>query len=279
MKTSNKLLIAFAAALIIVPILSMVYASKAYYIDSQTWADLEKQNDSFDGKSENMEAIQLNQFNAISIADGKEYTFYIRLIKDNKFGIKIYKEHKDLVKCSVDKDGKLQITLTGKNVERRYINLLIYAPTTNALNVNNASTIELNAKGDSIVVNLKKFEDFRFGRDAKFQKASINAEDGYTIFEGNTAAKSIYLNLKNANFRSAGVSFEDLDIASAGKSDIDVFGGKANKEKYAIRNLALKTTDSANVTFRSIDIGKAKGSLSDQTIIQIPVANLKQILK
>lgn len=279
MKTSNKLLIAFAAALIIVPILSMVVVSKAYYVDGQTWADLEKQNDSFDGKSDNMDAIALSQFNAINIADGKEYTFYIRLIKDSKFGVKVYKEHKDLVTCSVDKYGKLQITLTGKNVERRYINLLVYAPTTNALSVNNASTIELNAKGDSIVVNLKKFEDFRFDRDAKFQKASINAEDGYTNIEGNAAAKSIDLTLKNANFRSAGVSFEDLNIASTGKSDIDVFGGKVDNTKFNIKNLTLKTTDSANVTFRDIAIDKAKGALSDQTTVQLPVGALKQMLK
>ncbi|MFN0255117.1 GIN domain-containing protein [Pedobacter ureilyticus] len=279
MKTSNKLLIAFAAALIVVPILSMVVISKAYYIDGKTWANLEKQNDSFDGKSENMEAIALSQFNTINVTDGKEFTFYIRIIKDSKFGVKINKEHKDLIKCNVDKDGKLQISLTDNNIERRYINLLVYAPKTTGLSVNNASSIDLNAKGDSITINLKKFNDFRFDRDAKFQKASIYAEDGYTNIEENSAAKSIDLILRNANFRSSGVSFDDLNIASTGKVDIDVFGGKADKEKYVIRNLTLKTTDSANVTFRSIDIEKAKGSLSDQTTVQLPVSTLKQMLK
>jgi len=279
MKTSNKLLIAFAAALIIVPILSMVYVSKAYYVDGQTWSDLAKQDDSFDGKSDYMDAIPLNQFTTINIADGKKTTLYIHLVKDSKFGVKVNKTDKGFVKFNVDKDGQLQIELTAKTKERGYINLLIYAPETKELNASNVSTLELDAKGDAIDINLKKFEELRFAGSTKFQKLNIYTEDGYTNIEGNAVAKSIFLNLKNANFRSAGVSFQDLNISSMGKSNVDVFGGKIDQAKFNIQNLTLKTTDSANVIFRDIAIGNAKGSLSDQTTIQLPVASLKQILK
>ncbi len=279
MKTSNKLLIAFAALLIILPILAMAVFSKVFYTDAKSWADLEKQNETFDGKSENMEAVPLSQFNSIKIADGKEISFHIRLIKDEKFGVKFRKSEKDFVKFSVDKDGQLLINLMPKNKEYRYIDLFVYAPETNALSANNASTIQLNAKGDSLSLNLKKFNELRFDDATLLQKLSINAEDGYTNMEENAIAKSVYLNLKNAGFRSNKISYEDLSINSQGKSGIDVFGGNDVNKKYNIRNLTLKTTDSADVTFRAINIEKAKGSLSNQTTIQLPVSNLKQILK
>lgn len=279
MKTSNKLLIAFAATLIVLPVLVMAVVSKMYYTDAKNWVDLEKQNETFDGKSEHMEAIALNQFNAINIADGKEVHFYIHLVKDKKFGVKVAKTEKDFVKFSVDKDGQLQINLTKKTEEYRYIELFVYAPETKNLSANNVSTLELKAKGDTLALNLKKFLNLKFNEASLLQKLSINAENGYTNIEENAIAKSIYLNLKGANFRSVGVSFENLDITSTGNSEIDVFGGNGHEKKYKIRNLALKTIDSANVTFRAIAIEKAKGSLSDQTTVQLPVNTLKQLLK
>lgn len=279
MKTSNKLLIAFAATLIVLPVLVMAVVSKMYYTDAKNWVDLEKQNETFDGKSEHMEAIALNQFNAINIADGKEVDFYIHLVKDKKFGVKVAKTEKDFVKFSVDKDGQLQINLTKKTEEYRYIELFVYAPETKNLSANNVSTLELKAKGDTLALNLKKFLNLKFNEASLLQKLSINAENGYTNIEENAIAKSIYLNLKGANFRSVGVSFENLDITSTGNSEIDVFGGNGHEKKYKIRNLALKTIDSANVTFRAIAIEKAKGSLSDQTTVQLPVNTLKQLLK
>lgn len=280
MKTSNKSLIAFAAALIIIPILSSVYISKAYYIDGQSWSDLEKQNDSFDGKSENMDAISLNRFDAINIADGKETTFYIRLVKDNKFGIKVNKSDKDFVKFSVDKDGKLQIELTEKTKERRYINLLIYTPAVNTLRANNVSTIELNAKGDSLSVYLKKFNQLRFERSTQFQKLSINAEDGNFFNIEKEITKSLTMKLTNTNFLSEWASYQDLNISSVGESTISVKGDdRGEKKEYSIQHLTLNTSDKATVNFEKIKIQKATGTLSDQTLVQMPAVNLKQILK
>jgi len=280
MKTSDKLLIAFAAALIIIPILSSVYISKAYYIDGQSWSDLEKQNDSFDGKSENMDAISLNRFDAINITDGKETTFYIRLVKDNKFGIKVNKSDKDFVKFSVDKDGKLQIELTEKTKERRYINLLIYTPAVNTLSANNVSTIELNAKGDSLSVYLKKFNQLRFERSTQFQKLSINAEDGNFFNIEKEITKSLTMKLTNTNFLSEWASYQDLNISSVGESTISVKGDdRGEKKEYSIQHLTLNTSDKATVNFEKIKIQKATGTLSDQTLVQMPAVNLKQMLK
>ena len=279
MKTSNKLLIAFAATLIVLPVLVMAVVSKMYYTDAKNWVDLEKQNETFDGKSEHMEAIALNQFNAINIADGKEVDFYIHLVKDKKFGVKVAKTEKDFVKFSVDKDGQLQINLTKKTEEYRYIELFVYAPETKNLSANNVSDIELSAKGDSLSVNLMKFVNLKFNETFIFQKLSISAEGGYINIEENATVKSLRLNLKSARFKSSRISYEELDINSTGNSGVDIYGDNGTEKKYNIKNLTLRTADSADVTFKAIGIEKAKGSLSDQTTVQLPVNTLKQILK
>lgn len=278
MKTSNKLLTGFAILTLLVPVVVMAVISKVYYTDAKSWADLEKQNETFDGKSEYMDALPLSQFNAVNIADGKEIDFYIHLVKDKKFGVKVSKGYKDVVKLDVDKDGRLQISLTPTKNAYNYIELFVYAPETKALSAHNFRDLELEVTGDSLSLNLKKFLNLKFKEATKLEKLSINSEDGYTTIEENAFVKSLQLNLTSASFKSEGLSFEDLNISSSGKSEIDVFGSNTEK-KHKIRNLTLKTTDSANVTFKAIDIEKTIGSLSDQTTIQLPVVNLKQLLK
>ncbi len=280
MKTSNKLLIAFAAALIILPILGMVYASKAFYIDSEKWSEIKKQTDSFEAVSENMEAVPLNSFNSINIPDGKETSFYIRLIKDRKSGVKIEKGDKDAVQLNVDAQGQLQIVLTDKKDMRSYINIYIYTPNTNAISIVNAGNVELNSKTDSLSISLKKTKYLSFGSASAFDQLSIIADDGSNINIDKDIAKSLNLKLYNTSFTSSWASYQDLNITTSGKSEISIQGDiEQRKKAFQIQNLTLHTTDSVTVNFDGIKIQKATGSLSDQTTIQMPIINLKQILK
>lgn len=280
MKTSNKLLIAFAAVLIIVPILGMVYVSKALYVDEEKWSEIKKQTDSFDATSENMQAIPLNSFNSINIADGKETSFSIRLVKDQKSGVKIDKGDKDNIQLSVDAQGQLQIGLTAQKEGRRYLNIYIYTPNINALSVVNGGTVDLVSKADSLAISLKKTKYLSFGSTSTFQKLSITADDGSHINIDNGIAKSLNLKLYNTSFISNWASYQDLNIVAAGKSEISIQGDIEQRKKvFQIQNLTLHTTDSATVNFDGIKIQKATGSLSDQTTIQMPIINLKQILK
>jgi len=280
MKTSNKLLIAFAAAIIVIPILGMVYVSKALYIDTEKWSEIKKQTDSFDIIAENMEAIPLNKFNSINIADGKETSFSIHLIKDQKSGVKIEKRDKDAVQLSVDAQGKLQIALTNKKEGRHYINLYIYTPNVNAISVANGRTVELDSKTDSLAISLKKTKYLSFGPTSVFHQLSITADEGSHISIDNDIAKSLNLKLYNTSFTSNWASYQDLNIIAAGKTEISIQGdSQQRKKEFQIQNLTLHTTDSATVNFEAIKIQKATGSLSDQTTIQMPMVNLKQILK
>lgn len=279
MKTSNKLLIAFAAALILLPILGMVYASQALYTDRKNWTDVAKNDDSFSAASSNMASLTLTPFQTINIADGKGFYFNVRLIKDAKYGVKIPENYKDAIKLSVDAQGQLQVELTAKNEGNNYITLLVYAPDTKGINLVGAEGMELNANVDSLSVNLKKTGRMAFDSDTKIGKLSVATEDVSTLSIEKEIAKSLYLNLKNTNFTSEWASYQDLSIATAGNSTITVKGDEREVKEYSIENLTLTTTDIAKVGFENMTIRNCKGSLSDQTQVQMPAVNLKQLFK
>lgn len=279
MKTSNKLLIAFAAALILLPILGMVYVSQALYTDRKNWTDVAKNDESFNAASNNMTSKTLAPFQTINIADGKGFYFNVRLIKDAKYGVKIPEGFKDAIKLNVDAQGQLQIELTNKNDGNTYINLLVYAPDTKGINLVGAEGLELNAKTDSLSVNLKKAGRLAFNSDTKIGKLSIATEDVSTLSIEKEIAKSLYLNLKNTNFTSEWASYQDLSIATAGNSSIIVKGDEREVKAYSIQNLTLNTADIAKVSLESMTIRNCKGSLSDQTQVQMPAVNLKQLFK
>lgn len=279
MKTSNKLLIAFAAALILLPILGMVYVSKALYTDRKNQTDVAVNDESLNATSDNMVSKTLTPFQTVNIVDGKGFYFNVRLIKDAKYGVKIPEGYKDGIKLNVDAQGQLQVELTAKNDGNSYITLLIYAPDTKGINLVGAQGLELNAKVDSLNINLKKTSSLTFNSDTKIGKLSVVTEDVSTLSIEKEIAKSLYLNLKNTNFTSEWTSYQDLSIATAGNSTVTVKGDEREAKKYSIENLTLNTADIAKIGFESVTISNCKGSLSDQTQVQMPAVNLKQLFK
>ena len=71
MKTSNKLLIAFASALILIPLLGMIYVSQVKYRDGKSGVESRPEITSFDSAAERMTSIAVNAFQTINIADAK----------------------------------------------------------------------------------------------------------------------------------------------------------------------------------------------------------------
>lgn len=279
MKTSNKLLIAFAAALIIVPILSMVVVSKAYYVDGQTWSDLVKQNDSFDGKSQNMEAISLANFKSVNIPDGKYISFNIRVIKSDKFGVKIYNRDKKLVKFNVDQEQRLIIDPLEVLAEKTHINLYVYSPNITKVAIKNAYTVDVDAVADTLLLHLDNIKYLSFDRATNCKKLSIEANKANNINVDRSIAKSLVLNLTSSNYISERVSYQDLSINISGKTGVYIKGGRDNEKKFFVNNLALQANDEATINFDNVKVEKATGSISDQTIIKMPAINLKQLLK
>jgi hypothetical protein len=280
MKTSNKLIIAFALAITLIPLLGMVYVAQVDYVDGEYKVDEVVKTEKFSAPTKNMTSIVITApFESINIADAKGLSVNIRLVNDEKFGIKIPDIVKDLVSTSVDAKGQLQITVKDKPNHQDYITILIYAPSFKQLNLSQAGGLILMAKMDSLFLNVKQTGSILFDRGTHLDNLSLSTVDVATVNVDNDQIKSMDLNLKNTSFKSEDSSFDNLRITTSGKSEIRIIGDSEKADQYGIKNLVLNTLDQTFVKFEGINIINCSGSFSDQTKVQMPAVNLNQMYK
>ena len=283
MKTSNKLLIAFAAALILIPVLGMVIVSATQY-KTGTYKDVVHKVENLSTPTKNMETLPVqNSFTAVNIADAKGISLNVELVKDEKFGVKIPATYKDLITLNVDANGQLQILIKeqpdsdGQKGNSFYTKIYVYAPSFKDLNVTNARDVTVMAAVDSLAVNVQKSRSLSLNYEAKIENLKIKTVDVTNVDLRDRDMKAVSLDLNNAKLTTYSSSFEHLSILTAGKCEIALQGNYDQAKKYTINNLVLNTTGTADVKFENITVNNCAGKLSDQTQVQMPAVNLNQM--
>lgn len=286
MKKSNKILITFALALIIIPLMAMVYDAKVNYTDDKGYTAEEstraKADADFNTPSIDMESKAIaTPFESVNVADAKAMGIYIHYVKAAQYGVKVSKNLKDSIDFKVDANGQLQVSFKNLSAGRDnyYVSILVYAPAVKQINITNAKALSVNAKTDSLNLNVNKSAAISFDKDAVINKLNVNAEDVENVNAWESKIANLYLKLKNSDFTSTRSSFETLSIASSGKSHIELIGGDEGKDISSIKNLVLNTVDVANVKLDRVKVSNCSGSLSDQTEVQMPAINLNQMYK
>jgi len=286
MKTSNKLLIAFAAALILIPILGMFIVSATQY-KTGNYEDIVKADrkiENFSTPTTNMEALAVqNSFTSVNITDAKGKVLNVQLIKDQKFGVKVPAAYKDLITLSVDANGQLQIAIKDNpksddnKRESYYTNIYVYAPSFTELNVSNASDVYIMAVTDSLAVNIQKSGSISLDNEAKIENLMLKTADVTNVYFRDDNLKSVSLDLNNTKLIASSSSFENLSILTAGKCEIELEGNYDKTKIYTINKLTLNTTGIADVKLENVTVNNCSGKFSDQTQVQMPAINLNQM--
>lgn len=285
MKTSNKLLMGLAISLLIIPLTVMILIAKANRIDNKTYDKMLVGAETTDSDVERyIKRYPVQAFQNIVI-NGSESSFLnIKIIVNDKFLFKATNDLAPYLEYKVDKDGKLNISL---KAERNYQHgtLLIFSPNLKGITFNNVSVDGLSANTDSLNVEIIKGINFRFGESMKiknlnlFKKTTVDPQDvtiPEIIIEGakieNLSAdiNSGYLTVNNTPLHSV-----DLKMKLA-KAE---FKNEEGKNISPIETLLLNSIGKNEVNFQHIKINKASGNLSDETSIQMPTVNLKQLIK
>lgn len=282
MKTSNKILIAFAAALILIPVLGMVIVSATQY-KTGTYKDVVHKTENLSTPSKNMETLVVQSaFTAVNIADAKGISLNVQLVKDEKFGVKVPVEYKDLITLSVDANDQLQVAIKEaksdeNSKEDYYATIYIYAPSFKGLNVSNANNVNVMAVADSLTMNVQKAGSLSLNYRAKIENLMVKTVDVANVYFRDHNMKTVSLDLTNAKLTTNSSSFESLSILSTGKSEVELIGSYDQTKKYTINNLVLNTNGIADVKFENITVNNCAGKLSDQTQVQMPAINLNQM--
>ncbi len=287
MKTSNKLLIAFAAALVLIPILGMVIVSATQYKkgSSEDSVDIVGKVENFSTPTANMTSIALAAgFEHINVEDAKKLALNIRLIKDEKYGVKISEQYKDLIAFKVDKNGLLQLTINeqkavAENGNRWTTQIYIYAPNANTLTVANASNLVVKSVADSLNLNLSKIESFYFNNGTELNQLNLNAILVKDLTLRRDKIKSANVAITDTKFAIESMSLDNVSITTNGSSKVEFYKNEEPKTPQTIKNLVLITNGIADVKIENTTINNCSGKLSDQTTVQMPAVNLNQMYK
>ncbi|WP_316844603.1 hypothetical protein [Pedobacter psychrodurus] len=285
MKTSNKLLAGLAIALLIVPLTVMILIAKANRIDNKTYDKMLMGAETIgDDVDQFIKKYPVQAFQNVVISGSESSYLNVKIIASDKFLLKATNDLAPFIEYKVDQDGKLQISL---KAERNYQQgtLLIFSPNLKRITFNNVSVDRLSVNTDSLNIEITKGVNFRFGEDVRIKnlhlvkKTMYQEQDvvipGITIEDAkieNLQAElnSAYLTVNNTPLRNV-----DLRVKDA-KAE---FKNEENRIIGPIETLLLNSTGKNDVNFQHIKINKASGNLSDETSIQLPTVNLKQLIK
>jgi hypothetical protein len=279
MKTSNKLLLSFAAALILIPILCIAFVSRVYFEPgdyssrmgaSDTYGAVPKQNVPITGAGSS-ESINIEGDNRIHL---------VIAITPGKLEVKTTDNLKGLVSVNFDSSGQMQIKIANRSERlENYGRIAISAPGLKQISVNGSRGINLQAEMDSLKLSLTNTElgQFDASTNVKYFSVTTNNVKDITFREGNPL--STVLNLNNTNVKTELTSFDNLAINSTGTSTIELNGGEDRSPAKTIKNLKINTMGKSDFKVHNMEIAQCSGRFSDSTSVQMPAVNLNQMYK
>ncbi|WP_316806036.1 hypothetical protein [Pedobacter agri] len=285
MKTSNKILICLAVALLTIPLTIMVLVAKTSRISDQQYnqiilgeEDLDKEGSRF------VKKYDTKAFNKIFIQGADFKDVKIKVFKSNKFAVKITKDLADQLISLENVDGQIQIKLPSSEVYARGT-IIVFSPALTHIKIDDVNLSQLFVKeSDSLTLELGKNASFSITEGTKIKHLSITNKNLQTlseywvdnnIYSSGITQLDVKLNRSTLNIYDSAISTLDLDVNTT-KVKVSNEQGKTFEP---IENLVLKTTGECAVNFENIKINNAKGEISNSTSIQVPIINLKQMLQ
>jgi hypothetical protein len=279
MKTSNKLLIAFASALILIPVLGIAIISRVYYEKGDSSSPGNTEMDTFGPVPKDMPALAVSApFESVNIKGADQFYLAIKLVTAEKPGVKYADNLKGVISATVDNKGQLQIIMKKSDQQRdNYTRVWIYGPHIKELNVENRTSMNLNAKMDSLQLNLTNTGAAHFDPETNIGWLSVRTKDVQEISFRETNTKSVNLDLNGTNVKSERSSFDNLSISAAGNAEIELNGGYGETPDKVIKHLTLNTLGKAKVKIFNMQIDQCSGKFSDSTQVEMPALNINQM--
>ena len=278
MKTSNKLLVAFATALILIPILSIAIISRVYFEKGDGSYNAAAM-DGFGPLPTNIASIPANgSFETVSIQGDKSMHLAVTLVKDAKQEIKFSDNLKGLLTISTDANSQLLVNIKPNIKSEVFGRIYISSLALKRLKVANTG-IELQAEMDSLDLALNNMSSANFNAESKIGQLDLHITDVMGITFVETAIKYVVMDMKNANVLIEKSSFDDLTINSSGTDTIEMKGGDSGTSEQLIKNLKINTLGKSDFKVFNTMINKCSGSFSDSTSVLMPAVNLNQMYK
>lgn len=278
MKTSNKLLIALAALLVIVPIVVIATYVKVHYIPLQEAVKNSEGLERFDIKTPNFILHRTKKaFNRISFSGSNKAILNVTLVENPAYGFKISEDADEHYHAIVDANGSLNISIKANYDGDKYVlNLVIFAPKFNQLAVNDALQLEFNGRIKQLNLDLKNVYSVSFDQKTKISQLNVSGEAVNNFSLSHNEVNELKLDMKGVEFRSTSSSYKSLALKLSGKSDIAISGDDVDGNKCQIDSLSITDKGSSTISLDKIKVIEAMGSFSDSTKIHAPARYIRQ---
>ena len=285
MKTSNKILIGLAIALLTIPLTIMILVAKTSRISDRQYnqiilgeEDLDKEGSRF------VKKYDTEAFDKIFIQGADFKDVKIKVFKSDKFAVKITKDLADQLISFKNVDGQIQIKLPSSEVYARGT-IIVFSPALTHIKIDDVNLSQLFVReSDSLTLEVGKNATFSITEGTKIKSFSITNQNLKTIsdywidnniYNADIGQLDVKLHRSTLNIYNSSINTLDLDVNT---TKIKVSNDK-DKSHDSLENLVLKTTGDCTVNFENTKIKHAKGEISNETSIQIPIVNLKQIFQ
>jgi len=277
MKTSNKLLIALAVALVVIPILVVAINVKLNYKSASKWSENLTSLHDFETESSGFKKEKITQnFNEINFVGQKGLMLNLTLIKSSSKGIKLSDGESSAIKSRVDANGVLQISFNEqKNSNFKSVTLAIYGPEVNRLKINDLLQLRLTAKADDLNLDVSNLQSMAVDVNSRINKLTVSGNQLKNFSIDREIASELNLNLINSEFKTAWASYKKLSINASGASSVNITGDDQDRNKYKIDELVLNSTGSPFISISRIHVSQSSVNLSDSTVVSMPAQYLK----
>ncbi|WP_270087337.1 hypothetical protein [Sphingobacterium sp. SYP-B4668] len=285
MKSSNKLLIAMAVALLIVPVSMMYVVAKMNRVDATEYTTLtHDETTSLQTKDTYMTTIPLMAFNQVKIKGDGNVLVNLRLVKADKFAIKVSKEWEGAVEHTIDNAGDLELYV--KNIHDRHMaTISIFSPSIAALSLTNIGLGSFVAEMDTFQIYLNDVSRFHIGDEFKVNKLSVNAvKSEFPIYapgdgkeERAGGVQELTLDLDSSSVQLGKQHFGKVELR-ANNSNL-IFISDQSERVVTMDTLHVLTTGVCTINIGDTEVKKLSGTLSDETKTDMSMRYIKMFVQ
>ena len=288
MKTSNKLLIILAAALFVVPLVSMIIYAKNTRVDGlQYETGLKNEGENPDAADHFLTSRKVGNFSAITIDGNGNLYVNISIIKADKPLIKFSEANDDFFTTSVDDSGTLHI---GKKSEEKFstASIFVFTPNIDSISLNKLQVAKFETDFDSIKMEASNINNaISFGENKNLKTLDLTIRNSrFNIGSPHNTASYLRglqhfnihiidgaVSLKRASYKALALNLENSRFNFIQQRDGD------NGVKASVQSLIVNTLGNSELSLSEdvLEFGNIKGSLSDSTTTDLPIYIVKDL--
>ncbi|GGH23647.1 hypothetical protein FAZ19_17145 [Sphingobacterium alkalisoli] len=282
MKLSNKLLIGLATILLVVPICVCYIVVKANRADAHTYRDLlYKEATSLQVPDKYMRTVSVEPFKKVKLLGSGNTSINLQHINSDRFAIKADKDKESDFVYHIDDQGNLEIDFQNRK-QYSQLSISIFSPNVEELTVSNIHIQDFTIQAPEFHVSLEKQSAFSFGLNTKIDHLYMNVSQSNldmrwvdVVNEPMHGVRDLTLDLNSSSVRIHKRAFGKL-YASIKDSEI-AFNLQKDTTGH-IEEMNIFTKGKSAVYMNGTEIKSLLGSLSDQTMTDLPVYHLRKLL-